>query len=65
MVEETSLERLPISAVAILVLLALLGPPRLGAQEPPQPTQEPEDTVLVPVGPVQPDIEVPRRLTEC
>ena len=58
MVEETSLERLPISAVAILVLLALLGPPRLGAQEPPQPTQEPEDTVLVPVGPVQPDIYI-------
>jgi hypothetical protein len=56
MVEETSPKRLRISAVAILALLALLAPPRLDAQDPPQPTQEPEDTVLVPVGPLQPDI---------
>ncbi len=45
------------SAVAVLVL-ALLVPLQLKGQDPLQPTQEPEDTVLVPVGPVQPDIYV-------
>ena len=43
------------SAVAVLAL-ALLAPLELKGQDPLQPTQEPEDTVLVPVGPVQPDI---------
>ena len=42
--------------VAILALLVLLAPLRLEAQEPLQPTEEPEDTILMPVGPVQPDI---------
>ena len=56
MVEEVSPSGLRLSAVVILALLALLAPPRLEAQEPPPPTPEPEDTVLVPVGPMQPDI---------
>ena len=56
MVEATSLERLRVSVMAILALLAMLAPVRLEAQEPLQTTQEPEDTVLVPVGPLQPDI---------
>jgi hypothetical protein len=56
MFEKTSLERLRVSAVAILALLAMLAPVRLEAQEPLQTTQEPEDNVLVPVGPLQPDI---------
>ena len=58
MVEETSPERLRVCTAAILALLALLAPLRLEAQEPPQPTEEPEDTVLVPVGPLQPDIYI-------
>ena len=45
------------SAVAVLAL-ALLAPLQLKGQDPLQPAQEPEDTVLVPVGPVQPDIYV-------
>ena len=56
MVEEISSKGSLLSAVVILALFALLAPLRLEAQEPLQPTQEPEDTVLVPVGPVQPDI---------
>ena len=56
MVEETPPVRFRVWAVAILALLALLAPLLLEAQEPVQPTQEPGDTVLVPVGPVQPDI---------
>ena len=45
------------SAVAVLAL-ALLAPLQLKGQDSLQSTQEPEDTVLVPVGPVQPDIYV-------
>ncbi len=45
------------SAVAVLAL-ALLAPLQLKGQDSLQATQEPEDTVLVPVGPVQPDIYV-------
>ena len=56
MVEEVSPKGLRPYTVAILALLALLAPLRLEAQEPLQPTEEPEDTILVPVGPVQPDI---------
>jgi hypothetical protein len=56
MVEETPPVRFRVWTVAILALIALPVPLRLEAQEPVQPTQEPEDTVLVPVGPVQPDI---------
>ena len=57
MVEVTSPEAVRMSAVAVLAL-ALLAPLQLKGQVPLQPTQEPEDTVLVPVGPVQPDIYV-------
>lgn len=56
MVEETPPERLRSSAVAILALLAVLAPLHVEAQQPLQSTPEPVDTVLVPVGPVQPDI---------
>ena len=44
-----------ILSVAILAS-GLISPPRVEGQEPLQPTQEPEDTVLIPVGPLQPDI---------
>ena len=55
MVEATSPEGIRLSAVAVLAL-ALLAPLAVEGQDRPRPTQEPEDTVLVPVGPVQPDI---------
>ncbi|MCH7892072.1 MAG: hypothetical protein IH921_11280 [Gemmatimonadetes bacterium] len=55
MVEATSPEGIRLSAVAVLAL-ALLAPLPVDGQDRPQPPQEPEDTVLVPVGPVQPDI---------
>ena len=58
MVEETSLERLRVCAALVLALLALVAPLRLEAQEPPQQAAEPGDTVLVPVGPLQPDIYI-------
>jgi hypothetical protein len=56
MVEQPPPVRFRVWAVAILALIALPAPLRLKAQEPVQPTQELGDTVLVPVGPVQPDI---------
>ena len=56
MVKQPPPVRFRVWAVAILALIALPAPLRLKAQEPVQPTQEPGDTVLVPVGPVQPDI---------
>ncbi len=55
MVEANSLKRIRMSAVAVLALV-LIAPLQLKGQDTPQPTQEPEDTVLVPVGPMQPDI---------
>ncbi len=62
MVEKVSLERSCVSAVT-LVAFALLVPLGSAGQEPLQPAQVPEDTVLVPqdtvlvpIGPLQPDI---------
>jgi hypothetical protein len=57
MVEATSSEGFRRSAVAVLAFV-LLVPLQLKGQDSPPPVQEPEDTVLVPVGPVQPDIYV-------
>ena len=55
MVEKTSPQAIRVPAVALLAL-ALLVPLQSEGQEPVEPTQEPQDTVLVPVGPVQSDI---------
>lgn len=57
MVETTSSHRTPLSLAAGLLALALFGPPGLAGQdqEPVQPAQEPEDSVLAPM---QPDIYV-------
>ena len=57
MVQANSPEGMRITAVAVLAL-ALLAPPQLKGQDPLQPAEEQDDTVLVPVGPVQPDIYV-------
>ncbi len=51
--------RLPAILAAAILALGLLSPLRgVEGQEPLQPTQEPEDTVLGPVVPMQPDIYV-------
>ncbi len=55
MIEKTSPKTTRVPAVALLAL-ALLVPLQSQGQEPVEPTQEPQDTVLVPVGPVQSDI---------
>ena len=55
MIEKTSPKTIRMPAVALLSL-ALLVPLQSEGQEPVEPTQEPQDTVLVPVGPVQSDI---------
>jgi len=58
MVEETSQDRILLSALAGVLAFALLGPSQLLGQDPLQPTAEPEDTIPALVGPVQPDIYV-------
>jgi len=67
MVEATSSEGRRVTLSMAVLALALLAPLRLDGQEPVQPTQEPEDTVLVqepedtvfvPVGPPKPEIYV-------
>ena len=52
----TRLAQPPAILLAAVLALALLAPPRLESQEPLRPPQELGDTVLVPVGPLQPDI---------
>lgn len=57
MFEATSPEGIRMSAVAALAL-AVLSPLQLKGQDSVRPTQETEDTLLVPVGPMQPDIYI-------
>ena len=58
MVEGISLVGVRAPVLAAILTLALLGPRPLLGQDLPQLTEEPEDTVVALVGPVQPDIYV-------